>query len=205
MGVIMKTNYFKYLLSIGLFTQILVTPVQAFWVWHQPAPVVVHHRPIIVHQAPVVVDPVAVGICAAGVGLFAGISGWMRGKAENRKFDQYKQMFKDLGYDNAQARVYAKLAMNNPGGFEAVVANIERDKRLKYERETEKQLRHQDAKAQKELSQIKHHQKIEQMTYEKQSQKNTYEQTILVLLMMFLLLGIIFFSVVLFQRLKRTE
>lgn len=198
MGVIMKLNYFKYLFFVGFFTQTLVTPVHSFWVWHQPAPVVVHHTPV-------VVDPVTVGVCAAGVGLFAGISGWMRGKAENRKFDQYKQMFKDLGYDSAQARVYAKLAMDNPGGFEAVVANIEKDKRLKYERETEKQLRHQDAKAHKELTAMKHHQKLQQMSYEKQSQKNAYEQMILVLLMIFLLIGIVCFSVILFQRLKRTE
>jgi len=186
-----------------MMIQMIVTPLAAHRHWYRPAPVVVYHEPapvVVYHEAPAP-EAVVLGACAFGV--CAGLSGLFSGNSQKRKIREYTQMFRNLGYSRAEAEVYAKLAAENPGGYAAVVDNIEREKELKYKRETEQKLMQQQIRGQQELMKLKHEQKIEQKVQEQQTQNDSYQKIILILMIIFLSVGSVFMGVMLVQRLKR--
>lgn len=192
-------------LAVFLMIQTIATPLKADWFWYRPAPVAVYREPapiVVYHETPAS-DAAVFGACAVGVGVGALLGGIFGGKSENRKFKEYTEMFKNLGYSRAEAQVYAQLAVENPGGYAAVVENIEREKELKYKRETEQKLMQQKIRGEQELMKLKHDQKVQQFQQEQLSKNDFYQKFVLILMTIFLSLGSIFMGVLLIQRLNR--
>ncbi|HSW76232.1 MAG TPA: hypothetical protein VLG50_04275 [Candidatus Saccharimonadales bacterium] len=121
-------------------------------------PVVVYHEPV-VHRHVVYNEPSVGEIagCAVGAAIGCGIASLITQNSQKKQMIQYTEMFQDLGYDQAQAKVYAKMALETEGGFQAVVKNIEREKEARRQIE-----------AQKQIEALKHQQKLEKMSYEHQ-------------------------------------
>jgi hypothetical protein len=67
-----------------------------------------------------------IGLC---VSLYVVISEWLNSKAEKKSLRLYTEMFRNLGYNDAQSDAYAKIAVINSGGFKAVVDFIEWEKK----------------------------------------------------------------------------
>lgn len=76
--------------------------------------------------------------------------------AEKQQFNNFVTMFENLGYDEAQAKIYAKMAMKDPGGFSGVVQHIENQRAM-----------HQQIENQKQLMRLKHQQDKELLAYKK--------------------------------------
>lgn len=196
----------RFLAVFGMFLMVGL-PVKADWYWRRPAPVVVYHQPapvVVYHETPPA-DAVVLGACAVGMGIGAGIAKLFTHSAEKRKFREYTEMFRNIGYSRSDAQIYAKLAVENPGGYEAVIKNIEREKELKFKRETEQKLAQLQIRGEQELSQLKHEQKIKELTHVQQSQNDNYQKIALILLIVFLSVGTLCMGVMLVQRLKRNN
>ena len=185
----MKNSTKCIVLSIlSLFS---VHQIMPFPFFYREVPVVVYHEPVVyrhvVYHEPSIAQ---VAGCAVGAALGCGIASLIGQSSTKKQMLQYTEMFQDLGYDRAQAKVYAKMAVETEGGFQAVVKNIEREKEANRQRD-----------AQKEFEALKHQQKLEKMTYEHQlnaldSNKISFTRNSLMLFAA--ILGFIFSGLVLF-------
>jgi len=150
-----KITKFTLLSILSLLSAHQALPYPFFY---REVPVVVYHEPVIyrhvVYNEPSVAE---VAGCTAAIGIGCGIAAFFESNAHKKQMLQYTEMFQDLGYDRAQAKVYAKMAVETNGGFQAVVRNIEREKEGNRQRD-----------AQKELEELKHQQKLEKLTHEHQ-------------------------------------
>ncbi|MCX5923747.1 MAG: hypothetical protein NTU89_04290 [Candidatus Dependentiae bacterium] len=162
----MENNLKRIFLAFIALTA-LTAQVLPYSIFYRPAPtVVVYHEPIIYHRH----EP-SFGECAAGfVGACAGFGlvSYFENRSREKKMNKYREMFQDLGYDRAQSKVYAKLAMDNPGGFQAVVQNIEREKESIRHINAQHDLLQSQINAQQKLEELKHNQKLEKITHEHQ-------------------------------------
>jgi hypothetical protein len=96
---------------------------------YTPAPVVPYHKTTSDREI------AGWGILVGGIGLcvslYVVISEWLNNKTEKKNIRLYTEMFKNLGYNDAQANAYAKIAVINSGGFKAVLDFIEREKEMR--------------------------------------------------------------------------
>lgn len=138
-----------------------------FW-GHRPAPAQV----IIVekHQPAVAADAV-VGLGAC-VGL--GIAGIVQHCQKKKKFRDYVETFRDMGYTRERAKVYAQMAMNHPQGLEAVLQSIDQENAMKSEQIAEQKMQEEKQLAQEKMQDIQHQQKMEQMSHEHKLNLLTY-------------------------------
>lgn len=120
-----------------------------------------------------------------------------------KKMDQYIEIFLDLGYTLAQAKAYATLSVDNPGGYTAVLLNIERENELKYQAARDQQFVQQQMKAQRQLAELKHQQKLQEIAHKKQSEHDLHVTIVTILSIIFLSIGILFFWVLIYHRLGR--
>ena len=198
-GGFMKINPKRTLLALiallSITTQVLPYPI-----FYRPAPtVVVYHEPIVYHREPSLGEFAAgvVGACA-GVGLMS----YFERRAYEKKQNQYREMFQDLGYDRAQAKVYAKMAIDNPGGFQAVVNSIQREKDTMRRINAEQDLMQRKIDAEQTLEQLKHQQKLEKITHEHQLNSFSNNNTLLLLALLSLII-ISFFGGAWYHRRKK--
>ncbi|MCX5924588.1 MAG: hypothetical protein NTZ68_04145 [Candidatus Dependentiae bacterium] len=164
--------------------------------FYREVPVVVYHEPVIYRQV-VYREPSAAEVI--GVGIGCGIAALVGLNSHHRQIAEYTRMFQDLGYDRAQAKVYAKMAIETDGGFQAVVKSIGREKEANSQRD-----------AQKEFEELKHQQNLEKMTYEHKlnsldSNKVSFNKNSLMLFIAALLsvfAGLLFVGLALYKRKK---
>ncbi|MFA5998726.1 MAG: hypothetical protein WC747_01760 [Candidatus Babeliales bacterium] len=184
---------FTFLSILSLLSAHQALPYPFFY---REVPVVVYHEPV-VYRHVVYHEPSAAEVI--GVGLGCGIAALVGLNAHHRQIAEYTKMFQDLGYDRAQAKVYAKMAVETDGGFQAVVRNIEREKEA-----------HRQRNAQKEFEELKHQQKLEKLTHEHQlnsldSNKISFNKNNLMLFVAALLsvfAGLMFVGLRLYKRKK---
>lgn len=168
-------NYTKVtilsILSLFFGNQLLSYPCFYKPCYYREVPaVIVHREPVYVHHYVDSSAAEAVG-CAVGlaaVGLGCGLAAIIGNNSVKKQMRQHVEMFEDLGYDHAQARVYAKMAMETDGGFEEVVRNIEREKEMSRKLDAQRQQQQREIDGTVQLEQLKHQQGLEKMTYEHQ-------------------------------------
>ncbi len=118
----------KSFLVIVLCMQSIITPMSAAYNQYHPTPIVPYQT---TNPGS---EPAVLGILVGGIGLcvslYVVISEWLNNKTEKKNIRLYTEMFKNLGYDDAQANAYAKIAVINSGGFNAVLDFIEREKEV---------------------------------------------------------------------------
>jgi|GEM_PF-1312831 len=171
----MKTNNrFNLKLMLLCALQICSISLSARWVWYQPAPVVVY-------QEPTVADAIVGG--AFGIGC--GIAAIVHHQKEKKQYKEYIQTFRDMGYTTGQAKIYAKMAMNNPEGLRAVVRSIDQEKLVQTKviaRDAEIEKLH-DQNLQ--VKQESHDQKLQEMSHEYKLKLLTYLVLLLTTIIIF--------------------
>jgi hypothetical protein len=115
---------------------------------------------------------------ALGKGLASLVQGVMEAKVREQETNKLINMFESLGYDRAQSKIYAKMALDNPNGFAGVVAHIEHQNIINSE-----------FKKQEKLMQLKHKQDKEMLAYQKQLFNNDSKRKDLRDLIIFILLS----------------
>lgn len=169
-------NRFNLKLILLCALQMCSLSMSARWVWYQPAPVVVY-------QEPSGAEVVAAGI----VGLGCGIAAIVDHQKKKQQHKEYIQTFKDMGYTAGQAKIYAKMAMNNPEGLQAVVRSIDQEKLVQQKlmaREAEIQKLHAQNV---QVKQESHEQKLQEMSHEYKLKLLTY---LVLLLMTIIVFGV---------------
>lgn len=164
----------------GLFVlQLCSMSLNAGWCWYQPAPIVVCRQPS-------AGEAIATGVVAVGACIGLGIAAIVERRAKKRRFKEYIENFRDMGYTKEQARIYAQMAMENPEGLQAVVRSIDQEKlvqtQILAQHELMKKSHDQNLQDKKEL----HNQKLEQMSHEHKLRLLTY---LVMLLTTIILLG----------------
>jgi hypothetical protein len=143
-------------LPIILLMQSISAPVQAYWTWYQPAPVVVYHEPS-------AGEAIVTGIVALGACIGLGAVAIAESRAQKRQFKEYVNIFKNMGYSREQSRIYAQMAMKNPEGLTAVMHSIDQEKLVQTQ-----------AIVQHRLMKESHSQKLQEMSHEHQLKLMTY-------------------------------
>jgi hypothetical protein len=141
--------------------------LQARWFWYEPAPA----RVIIVEQHQSTKADAVVGL---GACLGLGIAGIVKHCQKKKKFRDYVETFRDMGYSRERAKVYAQMAMNNPQGLEAVLKSIDQENAMKSEQIAEQKIEENKQLAQEKMQDVQHQQKMEQMSHEHKLNLLTY-------------------------------
>ena len=189
------------LLAIIALTAITaqIMPYSVFY-RSEPAVVVYHHAPVVYHRHEPSLGEVAAGFVGACAGF--GLVSYFENRAQERKFNKFCDMFQDLGYDRAQSKVYAKMAMDNPGGFHAVVKTIEREKESIRQINAQHDLLQAQIDAQAKLEELKHHQSLEKLTHEHTLNSYMNKNTLL-MIGLFGLVLLSFFGGMLYNKRKK--
>lgn len=155
-----KKNVFLALVAIFQGT----INLQARW-YNSTSVVVVEHR-----YEPSPADAVAgFGVC---MGL--GIAGIVEHCKKKKKHREFIETFRDMGYSKERAKVYAQMAMNNPGGLEAVIKSIDQENAMKSQQLADQRILEEKQIAQKEMQEVQHQQTIEQMSHQHKLNLLTY-------------------------------
>ncbi len=181
MGEFMKNNIKKQTILAIIALTSITAQVAPYSVFYRPEPAVVvyHQAPIIYHHHEPSLGEMAAGFVGACAGF--GLVSYFENRAQEKKFNKYCDMFQDLGYDRAQSKVYAKMAMDNPGGFQAVVKSIEREKESIRHINAQHDLLQAQINAQTKLEELKHQQKLEKITHEHQLNSYLNKNTLLMI------------------------
>ena len=134
--------YSKFILSTLLIIT-CITQVQAWSYFYSEPVVVVYPAPVVYQQS--AGEAVATGVLALGACVGLGVSAIVKHRAKKRKLREYSKMFQGMGYNQAQAKIYAQMAVETDGGFQAVVNHIEH-----------KQESYREFNAQKKLMETSH-------------------------------------------------
>lgn len=145
----MKIRYFLSLLA-------LLCSGDIFSVWYRQETAIVYRE---VSPA----ESIATGMVGLGACVGMGIASIVKHKAKKRQFKEYQQAFKDMGYSREQAMIYAKMAMNNPEGLQAVVRSIDQEK-----------LSLSKMAAEQKTVKMSHEQKMQEMSHEYKLKLLTY-------------------------------
>jgi hypothetical protein len=154
--------------------------LEARWHWYQPAPVVVYE------------PSAAEAVIGLGACLGLGIAGIVQHCQKKKKYREFVETFRDMGYTKERAKVYAQMAMNHPQGLEAVLKSIDQENAMKSEQIAEQKIEENKQVAQEKMQNIQHQQKIEQMSHEHKLNLLTY---IVMFLSGFIVLGLGFLLV----------
>lgn len=158
----------KKRLFLGLIALFQATAVvQARWYWYEPAPTPV----IIVEKREPAVAEAVVGL---GACLGLGIAGIVKHCQKKKKFRDYVETFKDMGYSRERAKIYAQMAMNNPQGLEAVLKSIDQENSIKFKQISEQNMQEEKQHASEKMQEVKHQQKMQEMSHEHKLNLLTY-------------------------------
>ena len=145
-----------FLAMIALFQGSIA--LQARWYWYEPAPVVVvEHR----YEPSPAAAVVGLGAC---IGL--GIAGIVNHCQKKKKFRDFVETFRDMGYSRERAKVYAQMAMNNPEGLEAVLKSIDQENAMKSQQLSDKRMQEEKQASVEKMQEVAHQQKMQEMSHE---------------------------------------
>ncbi len=127
----------------------------------------VHRVPVV--PAPVIIvekrEPAADAVVGLGACFGLGIAGIVKHCQKKKKFRDYMETFRDMGYSRERAKVYAQMAMNHPQGLEAVLKSIDQENAVKSQQIAEQKMQEKKQTAQEKMQEIQHEQKMEQMSH----------------------------------------
>ncbi|MBI2344737.1 hypothetical protein HYV10_01540 [Candidatus Dependentiae bacterium] len=123
---------------------------------------------LVVEPSPVT-SSVEVGAC-----LGLGIASIVNHCKKKKKFRDYVETFRDMGYSKERSKVYAQMAMNNPEGLEAVLRSIDQENAMKSQQLANQKMQDEKQIANTKMQEFKHQQKMEQISHEHKLNLLTY-------------------------------
>ena len=145
----MKTRHFLSFL-------VILCSVDIYSVWYRKETAVVYRE-----ISPT--ESLVTGIVGLGACIGMGIASVVQYKSNKRQLKEYQHVFRNMGYSKEQAMVYAKMAMSNPDGLQAVMRSIDQEKMV----QSQILAQHANVKTfhDQKLQEMSHEYKLKLLTY----------------------------------------